>query len=87
MRCFPTIDGVPWWLFIFVYLPVPGLEILPLILLIEVVLVVRGVYRKRQFAVQAVLLAVAWGFCPQLLRQSPPPPPKFGITVLGKLYY
>jgi hypothetical protein len=59
----PQYDGIPWWLFIFVNLPALGLEILPLILLIEVVNVMKGVYRKRRFVVQVALLAVAWCFC------------------------
>ena len=83
----PQYDGIPRWLFVLVYLPALGLEILPLILLIDVVTVMKGFYPKRTFVVQAVLLVVSWCFCLQLLRQSPPPPPKSGITVEGILLY
>jgi len=82
---FPHYDGIPWWLFIFVYLPALGLEIFPIIFLIEVSLVMKGIYRRQTFAVQTVLVAVAWCFCLQGLQQSPPLPPKSAITVEGKL--
>ena len=80
---YPQYEGVPRWLFYLLHIPASGIEIVPVILLIDVVLAVRGVYRKRTFAVEATLLVIAMGFCLQGLRQSPPPPPKFGITVRG----
>jgi hypothetical protein len=82
---FPEYEGIPWWLFVFINLPALGIEILPLILLIEVVLVLKGVYRKRRFVLQAVLVAVAWCFCLEGLRQSPSIQPKATITVVGRV--
>jgi hypothetical protein len=79
----PQYQGIPRWLFIFVQLPAMGIEILPVILLIDIVLAVKGVHKKRTFVVQAILLVIAFGFCLEGLRQSPPPPPDFGITVRG----
>jgi hypothetical protein len=81
---FPRYEGIPWWLFTAINLPALGIEILPLIFLIEVVLVLKGVYRKHRFVVQAVLLAVAWCFCLQGLRQSLPIQPKATITAVGR---
>ena len=80
----PDYEGIPLWLFVLAYLPILGLGILPLIFLIEVVLVTKRIYRGHTFVGQVILVVVAWGFCLQVLRQSPPPPPKFGVTVVGK---
>ena len=80
---YPQYEGIPRWLFIFVQLPAMGIEILPVILSIDIVLAVKGIYRRRTIVVQVILLAIAWCFCLQGLRQSPPPPPKFGLTVRG----
>lgn len=60
-----------------------GTEVLPIILLIDVVLAVKGVYRRRTFVLQAILLVIALCFCLKGLRQIPPAPPEFGITVRG----
>src|ERR1022692_3997335 len=60
-----------------------GIEILPVIFVIDLVLAVKGVYRRRTFVVQAIILVIAFCFCLQGLRQSPPPPPESGITVRG----
>jgi hypothetical protein len=80
---FPDYGGIPRWLFVLVHLPILGLGLLPVIFLIEVVLVKKRIYRSRTFVWQAVLVTIAWGFCLQVLRQSPPPPPNFGVTVVG----
>jgi len=68
---------------IFVPFPDLGIQILPVILVIDVVLAVKGTYPKRTFVVQAIVLVIAFCFCLQGLRQSPPPPPESGITVRG----
>src|ERR1017187_5960547 len=80
---YPQYQGIPRWLFIFVPFPAFGIEILPVIFVIDVVLAVKGVYRRRTFVVQAIILVIAFCFCLQGLRQSPPPPPESGITVRG----
>src|ERR1017187_1595061 len=78
---YPQYQSIPWWIFIFVPFPIWGIEILPVIFVIDLVL--KGVYRRRTFVVQAIILVIAFCFCLQGLRQSPPPPPESGITVRG----
>jgi len=80
---YPQYQGIPWWLFVLVQFPALGIEILPVIFVIDVVLAVKGVYRRRTFFMQAIILVIAFCFCLQGLRQSPPPPPESGITVRG----
>jgi hypothetical protein len=77
----PEYQGIPRWLFVFVPFPAFGIEILPVIFVIDVVLAVTGVHRRRTFVAQAVILVIAFCFCVQGLRQSPSPPPESGITV------
>jgi len=80
---YPQCQSIPRWLFIFVWFPVYGIEILPVIFVVDVVLAVKGVYRRRIFVVQAILLVIAFCFCLRGMRKSPPPPSGSGITVRG----
>ena len=79
----PEYQGVPRWLFVFNPFPAFGIEILPVIFVIDVVLAVKGVHRRRTFAAQGVIMVIAFGFCLQGLRQRPSSPPESGITVRG----
>jgi hypothetical protein len=58
-----------------------GVEILPVILLIDVVLAVKRVYEKWAAVVQAIVLVIGWCFCLQGLRQIPSLRPESGIIV------
>src|ERR1017187_2012207 len=59
---YPQYQSIPWWIFIFVPFPMWGIEILPVIFVIDLVLAVKGVYRRRTFVVQAIILVIAFCF-------------------------
>src|ERR1039458_9998696 len=44
---YPQYQSIPWWIFILVPFPMWGIEILPVIFVIDLVLAVKGVYRRR----------------------------------------
>jgi len=65
---YPQQRGIPGWLFIFVQLPAVGLELLPVIFLIDVVLAIKRIYEKRAAIVQLIIVLIGWCFCLQGLR-------------------
>jgi hypothetical protein len=66
---YPRYQGIPWSLSTLVPFPMWGIEVLPVIFVIDVVLAVKGIYRRRTFVVQAILLVTAFCFCLQGLRR------------------
>jgi hypothetical protein len=80
---YPEFQGIPRWLYLLVWFPATGIIALPVIFAIDLILGLKGIYRRPSALVQAILEAAAFFSCLQGLRQAPAAPPQTGITVTG----